>query len=379
VSGSGSLYPLKELPVADEPKRSILLVDDKQANLDGLSGRIEAILADTDVEVRTWVPTGDEDPEAAFRARVDKGTVLVVTDYDLTPIIKGLFGLSIVGWCQTLSIPVGDFSRGNVAALPKEPNLFELRVPAAEEEGAAFIATTFRGFDSIRRGIVDNPGILTERRSLASVLGALLDRSRLESQFAAYMTRLGAANSSLLQQLREFAGPEVPDMGDKVRLLTYVLGHVLQNAILKYPGPILSVKALCAYLATTEAEVGAVTPLFAAAEYKGPFGDGTKLFWRDDVDDVLDGLGGTIKDEQFESFADYNRRAVEVALGRSLANHDCDRCGGVKGGFWCPFTQRPVCERANCSVPASSWIPQGAQLTRVERGFYDEWAPLLGL
>ena len=379
MSESGSPCPPKEPSLAEEPKRSILLVDDKQANLDGLSSSVEAILANTDVDVRTWMPIGDEDPEAAFRAKVDAGTVLVVTDYDLTPSIRGLFGLTIVSWCQTLSIPVGDFSRGNVAALPKEPNLFELRVPADEEEGAAFIATTFRGFDSIRQGIVDHPGILTERRSLASVLGALLDRSRLESQFAAYMTRLGAANSSLLQKLREFAGPEVPDAGDKVRLLTYVLGHVLQNAILKYPGPILSAKALCAYLATTDAEIGAVAPLFAGAGYQGPFGDGAKLFWRDDVDEVLDGLGGPIKDEQFESFADYNRRAVEVALGRSLANHVCDRCGGVKGGFWCPFTQRPVCERATCSVPASSWIPQGAQLTRVERGFYDEWAPLLGL
>lgn len=365
--------------MASKPKQSILLVDDKKANLEDLSGRIEAILADANVEVRTWVPTDDADPEAVFRKKVDAGTVLVVTDYDLTPSIKGFFGLSIVGWCQALSIPVGDFSRGNVAALPQEPNLFELRVPADEEQGAAFIAATFRGFETIRNGIVDQPEILKERRSLASVLAALLGRTWLESQLAAYMTRLGAANSSLLQKLRQFAGHEVPDEEDKVRLLTYVLGHVLLNAILKYPGPILSAKALCAYLATTEAEIDAVAPHFADAEYHGPFRDSARLFWREDVDEILDGLGATVKDEQFASFADYNRRVVEIALGRELATHICDRCNGVKGGFWCPFTQRPVCERADCSVPASSWIPQGAQLTRVERGFYDEWAPLLGL
>lgn len=359
---------------------NLLLIDDVADNLEALRQRLAALMPIAEVEIRTWAPTEDDGPPAdALDARVDEQTALVITDYDLTTSVKGLFGLSIVGWCQKKSIPVGDFSRGNVAALPKEPNLFELRVPSDYEQGAVFVATTFRGFRSLRIGIEGSPALLTERRSLAAVLASLLSRPRLESQFAAYMSRLGASNSALLQQLRNFAGEEQPDDADKIKLLTYVLGHVLYNAILKYPGPILSRHGLCAYMATTTDEADAIEPLFVDARYAGPFGEGDNYFWREDVDRILDSLGGELGDADVESFADLNRRVIEAAIGRALAAHGCDRCGGVKGGFWCPFTARPVCERADCSVPSSSWIPAGAQICRVERDFYDEWAPLLGL
>lgn len=357
---------------------SILLIDDNKTNLDSLAARLQERLPN--VGVRSWWPTeADGSPADAFRRQVDAGTVVVVTDYDLTTTMKGLFGLSIVAWCQKDSIPVGDFSRGNVAALPKEPNLFELRVPSDEAGAVDFITAVYGGFTAIREAIRGRPELRSER-SLAAVLSTILGRPRVESQFAAYMSRLGAANSALLQKLREYAGEQVkPDDEEKIRLLTYVLGHVLSNAVLKYPGPILSLRALCAYLATTADEAVELAALFETARYTGPFGESSNHFWHDDVDAVLDRLGADIVAEQFESFGDFNRHVVEREFGRKLARHECGRCGGVKGGFWCPFTQRPVCERADCSVPASSWIPAGAQLSRVERDFYDEWAPVLGL
>lgn len=359
---------------------NLLLIDDNAENLKSLHERLATLMPAEEAEIKTWVPTENDGPSAeAFKAQINRQTALVITDYDLTTSVKGLFGLSIVGWCQKESIPVGDFSRGNVAALPKEPNLFELRVPSDDEHGAAFIATTFRGFRALSSGIEAAPDLLTKQRSLAAVLASLLARPHLESQFAAYMSRLGAANSALLQHLINFAGGEQPNDTDKIRLLTYVLGHVLCNAILKYPGPLLSIHSLCAYMATTTGEAKAIKQLFSDARYTGPFSEGRSYFWREDVDRVLDGLDGNPSDVDVESFADLNRRLVEMALGRVLAAHDCDRCGGLKGGFWCPFTSRPVCERADCSVPSSSWIPAGAQLCRVERDFYDEWAPLLGL
>jgi len=305
--------------------------------------------------------------------------VLVATDYDLTSTVRGLFGVTIVAWCQQRFIPVGDFSRGNVAALPKEPNLFELRIPTNEAEAARFIVSTFNGFLEIKRGLLDDPDIISSRLSLAAVLASILSRPELESQFTLYMSRLGASNSSLLDQLKLFAGAAQPLVWDKIRLLCYVLGHVLLNAILKYPGPILSEKALCGYVATSEDEAENLFKIFETARFEGPFGHYARYYWRDGVDNKIDELGLALDGDQFETFADFNRGAVERALGRKLDNHDCARCGGVKGGFLCPFTQRPVCLQSDCSVAASSWIPQGAQLCRVERDFYDEWAPLLGL
>jgi hypothetical protein len=358
--------------------RDILLIDDNFHYLLGLEAALNAALDGKGVEIKTWRPSvDDKDPLEKLRTFINDETVLVATDYDLMSTMRGLFGVAIVAWCQQRFIPVGDFSRGNVAALPKEPNLFELRIPPDEAEATRFIVSTFNGFYAIKQGLLDDPRIISSKLSLAAVLATLLSKRELESQFALYMSRLGASNSSLLDQLKLFAGPTQPAISDKVRLLCYVLGHVLLNAILKYPGPILSEKGLCAYIATSDEEAGDLFKIFETAKFEGPFGH--YYYWRDEVDKKIDELGGALDSEQFEMFADFNRGVVERALARKLGNHDCSRCGGVKGGFLCPFTQRPVCLRADCSVAASSWIPQGAQLCRVERDFYDEWAPLLGL
>jgi hypothetical protein len=362
---------------------SILLIDDKVAVLDGLEGQLEGQLP-PEVEVRRWMPAADgDDPEQTFAALVDAETVLVATDYDLTGNgLKGLFGLTIVGWCQTRSIPVGDFSRGHTHDLPDEPNLFELRVPPDDVAGARYIAAAVEGFMKIRAAFAGNASLVEPGQNLATILATILDRPHLDSQFALYMTRLGSANSSLVQRLTDFAEPDAaPSDQDKVQVLTYVLGHVLLNAILKFPGPILSEQALCAYVATSFDECQVLVPLFERAVYAGPFALGARRYWREDVDEIIFGLAGDLGESQFAGFGDFNRAVVEGALGRELAAHACDRtgCGGKKGGFLCPFTNRPVCERGDCSVPSSSWIPRGAQLSRVERDYYDEWAPLLGL
>jgi hypothetical protein len=360
-------------------KPSVLLIDDKEPLLESLQNALARELGDT-AEIKTWRPSeADTDPLEKLATLVDENTVLVATDFDLTSGMRGLFGLTIVGWCQQRSIPVGDFSRGNIANLPKEPSLFELRIPSDEAEGARFIASTFNGLSEIGRMLEADPQIIASKRSLAAVLAALLNKPQIESQFALYMSRLGAANASLLETLKRFIGTTEPPASEKKRLLTYVLGHVLLNAILKYPGPILSEKALCAYVATSDAEASNLFGIFSKAIYAGPFGHTARYYWREDVDETIDELASDIDEEQFEMVGDLNRRAVEKKLGRALATHDCDRCDGHQGGFLCPFTQRPVCLRADCSVAASSWIPQGAQLCRVERVFYDEWAPLLGL
>src|SRR5580700_2219033 len=230
--------PVKPATAQDQARPSILLIDDHQEVLNGLKTALEATLKGEAVDIKAWLPSEkDGDPLKKLEELVDDNTVLVATDYDLTSTVRGLFGLSIVGWCQRRFIPVGDFSRGNVAALPKEPNLFELRVPPSDAEGARFIASTYLGFQTIKNAIRSDKTILTSRLSLAAVLASLLSKGRLESEFALYMTRLGASNSALLEKLKDLNNAD-PSDSDKARLLTYVLGHVLLNAILKYPGPI---------------------------------------------------------------------------------------------------------------------------------------------
>jgi hypothetical protein len=365
---------------------SILLVDDKEEVLVGLREALSTLLPATEVDVRCWQPGSgnDEEPDETFAGKVDDDTVLVATDYDLTGNgMKGLFGLTIVGWCQSRSIPVGDFSRGHTDELPEEPNLFELRVPPTDAEGAEFIASAFRGFQSIRLALKADPEPLASRGgSLAGVLARLLGRPQLDDQFALYMIRLGMANSALVQRLRDSgADSKAPTDVEKIRVLTYVLGHVLLNSVLKFPGPLLSSEALCAYVGAGKPESNVLDEVFSDCRYSGPFSESASYYWREDVDVIIDAAGSALAEQDFDGFGDFNRAALELLLDRELTRHVCERaqCGGRKGGFLCPFTHRPVCERADCSVSSSSWIPQGADLSRVERDYYEEWAPLLGL
>ena len=260
--------------------------------------------------------------------------------------------------------------------------MFELRVPLNEADAVAYIDRMFEGFRRIQEGIEQDSELLTTQRSPAQVLALLLDRKELKSQLGPYFSKPGLFNSSLLDTL---TGGEhkrgSATAAEKTRLLTYILGHVLVNAVLKYPGPILAEGPLCAYLATSPNDIERVAGLFDAARYTGPFDAGERLFWRGDVDEVVERLAQEfeVDDTEYRSFGDYHRAVIDKALSGSMAKHECDRCDGLKGGFWCPFTKRAVCERSDCSSTASSWVPSGAYACRVERVFFDEWSPILGL
>lgn len=361
---------------------SVVLIDDNEEKLNELQRALQLHTDEDNVAIKAWKPTDGEDPYEKFEEIVGDNTVLVVTDYDLTKAgLTGLFGVSIVSWCQARFIPAGDFSRGNQTSLPSEPNLFELRVPTDIEEAARYTTTMFRGFRDLRNRLDNGTVDFTSVRSPAEVLAAAIGRPTLESQLALYMSLLGAANASLLDSLRKALSQkeQIPD-SEKILLLSYVIGHVLANAVMRYPGPILSEKALCAYLATGNEERAALREIFVAeASYDGPFSAGTQFYWRDKVDSVIARHAPSIGDAAFETSGEFNRAVIEKILKRPLAKHQCTRCTGVKGGYLCPFTERPVCERSDCSVAANSWIPPGADLCRVERDFYEEWAPLLGL
>lgn len=363
-----------------KPIPSLLLVDDDVALLEALAQDLEKRLSDIAVDVRRWVPSGaDNNPMEKLAELADDSTVLIVTDWDLTTQGQtGFFGPTVVGWSQQRAIPVGDFSRKTVDALPKDPNFFELRVPN-DNRAAAFIEQAFRGFHTIGSAVLDHPETFLPLRSPAAVLATVLGRPEVESQLTLYSPQLGSASGALLNRVLATAPETIePDKLEKLRLLAYVSGHVLFNAVLKYPGPILDRQSLCSYFGAANGATDKLAEVFASARYTGPFAGNDDYFWRDAIDDRLDELAGDATVEG-ETVGEVNRAIVENAIGETLPRHDCKRCAGQNGGFHCPFTQRPVCIRGDCSIGSSSWIPDGARVCRVEYDFYEEWAPLLGL
>jgi hypothetical protein len=361
--------------------QSILLVDDRENLLQGLVAELRLIVSPDEVEIRTWVPANsDIDVRSVFDAYVDEETVLVITDYDLTQGQTGLFGSSIVAWCQAKGIPVGDFSRGNPGNLPKEPDLFELRVPSEQGQAAPYIACVFRGFRDIRAALLLRPALVNDLKSPTAVLAGLLDRPDLEGQFALYGMRMGVANAGLMDRILRAGSDQPPDVSVKISFLTYIIGHLLLNSILKFSGPILSLQALCAYFGADASEGPRLADFFVDAVYAGPFSGEGRFFWLSKVDEKIDDFAsGTDDFGGLDSIGAYNRAAVEQELAGVLARHGCGRCNGENGGFICPFTSRVVCQRPDCSVGASNWIPAGARLCRIERDFYEEWAPILGM
>lgn len=359
---------------------TILLIDDKTDFLHELETALKARLPD--VNIVPWAPKDDEKPKTKFEEFYKNNDIrLVITDYDLTesgPL--GFFGATVVDWCHEKAIPVGDFSRGRQESLPTEPNLFELRVPViSNDEAADYIAAVFSGFESIRLAI-SSDATLTKRRSPTSALAALLGVKNDESQFSQYGTRYGGANSALAGRLfKTVSETKTPSDADKAAILSYIVGHLLLNAVLKFPGPIINKVALSAYLGISQTELNAVTPLFSDAAYRGPFMELGPYFWTGKVDTVLASIAPS-DGQEYETLGEMQRTVLEVKIGRKLARPEgCNRCQGKNGGFLCPFTSRTVCQRADCSVTSSVWIPPGARLSRIERDFYDEWAPILGM
>ena len=357
---------------------TVLLVDDDADGLASFAAALESQLGGQ-AAVRCWRPTPDDMPlEDAFADLADASTALVVTDYDLTTSIGGFFGPSIIGWCQSRAIPVADFSRAHADSRPKAPNLFELRVPADDANGSALAACLLRGFETIRARVAEARLLDASDSPLSTTLADVLQRPEVEIELAPYFRDLGASNSALFETIAQGVHHDTSLTELKGRLLTYILGHVLWNAILRYPGVLLSADALCAYFGTSTDDETDLSVLFDSARYTGPFGDSYPWFWRHAVDLTIQTFADPT-DDVVVSFDQHNRSAAESALARPLAGHLCERCDGTRGGFWCPFTSRPVCDRPDCSTPESSWIPAGAYLARVERDYHDEWTPFLGL
>jgi hypothetical protein len=241
-------------------------------------------------------------------------------------------------------------------------------------------SSNYHGFRDVRRAI-DEGAELLKRRSPAAVLAEILGVRDAESQFALYAGRLAPTTGALMEKLSSKAlSSTAPDDDEKRGLLTYIVGHLLLNAVLRFPGPILPLRALMPYVGCDDSEDAAVSPRFSGAAYVGPFSELDRFFWLSKVDETLKDLGaGMPADFNADTVGAFNREILRQKLNRELNRHGCPRCEGVNGGYICPFTNKTVCQRTDCSVGSNSWILQDARLCRIERDFYDEWAPILGM
>ena len=261
----------------------LLLIDDDAGQLGELRKEIEKLLAGgRTVDIDVWQPAKGEVIRDKLVEKLNVRPTLVVTDHDLTeggP--AGMMGGSVISWCRAHAIPVGDYSRKLQDEL-EEPELFDFRFPSEPDAAAVFIVDILNGFDDLAHALATRDPA-TDADSWSLTLATLLGREGAASSFSLYSVRTGASHAGIIERLTN----QLEEAEARRLLATYVLGHLLYNGILRYPGPILSDLALCSYLAVADERVNTVAGLFEVARYQGPFGSGLRFFWQEDVDDAL--------------------------------------------------------------------------------------------
>ena len=355
-------------------KPRILLIEDNSEQMSKRLSALEKVLDDQDVCIDSWQPgqDGEDDYEAILQAKLKSRPTLVATDHALEE--GGAHGFrsgSVITACRREAIPVGNYSRTPV--LLEEPNLFLFRFDDDPDEAAAQIAEIYSGFLELGQKINDDS--LSERKGWSRTLARLLGREDMAASFSLYSARnVGSFSTTIGHLEKTFSTDEA------VRILeVYLIGHLLRNGILTFPGPIMDEFALCSYLACADDRAPELKKTFANARYLGPFGSTRFYFWQDDVDDLLEDMADELDAEGESDLSDDEFRREIVSSRFDPGTHDCTRCNGTRGGFRCPYTKRSVCDRKDCSAASSSWIPTGAHLSRVEREYYERHAPLLGL
>lgn len=352
-------------------KPILLLIDDDTRQLDALESAVRKAVGESALEIRRWQPSRDEGPVGdSIAAALAPRPTLVVTDHDLGESgPAGLRGATIISRCRAAAIPVGVYSRHLPDEL-EEPDLFNFVFESDAELAADAIANIVLGFHQLS-ALLSARDETEDHDSWSSTLANLLGQPQASNSFSLYSVRTGASHHGLIESLMKERGVEVA----RHILETYVLGHLLKNSILRYPGPLLDGPTLCSYLAVSDACEAELTELFKACAYDGPFSQLRRFFWHQLVEDQLFEMGG----DNFDIDDAFQRRALLAASLKDPGLHPCDHCDGDRGGYRCPYIDRTVCDLPQCSVPTSSWIPQGAYLSRADRDYYDRLSPLLGL
>ena len=358
-------------------KDSILLIDDNAEKLDKVSSVLSKKLKPKGVEVRNWIPSIENfNSIENIDNMLKRNPILVVTNYGLPGGLKNVYGPAVVNSCKANLIPVGEFSNQVNLDFLQKPNLFDIRISCESREIPTYITHIYSGFKTIRKFLDTSTGILNSNLHLSEIIAGILGRKELHYEFYRYTENMDRAGNNLFIYMTEHSNSTNSSKQKVLKnMLSYVIGHLILNSILKFPGPIISENALCSYLSIKKPTDGTLSKVFAKAKYKGPFSKLDQYYWRRDVDTILYNKSANINGD-YPGEGAYNR-AILNNLGVPVEAFNCKKCSGDRGGYFCPFTKKTVCADTSCSVSTEGWVTLGADLCRIERNFHDKWSPLL--
>lgn len=293
---------------------------------------------------------------------------LIVVDHDLSQLKSSLSESIVTAAAHELAIPVCRYHRRSSAA-PKQASNWELNsnIFAIDVDfNGALPRTLLDALDGFKELQTRYENLDPKIRSNgpAVVLATILDKPGLATHFSLYTSGISFLNDPLIVSQHQDDKTARKEM--LAKRIPYVLGYWLYNSILKFPGIILNEEAAASYLdiATNDFLLPDVAAFFQDARYRGPFSNSGTYWWRAILDDMLD-------DEDAHEYL--KNHECPATVNRSK----CSRSGATPAGYYDLFTKKPISKDA--SVGSLSWIPQGADLARVDKERYEELAPILNL
>ena len=375
-----------------EKTNEILLVEDRENVRDKITSSIKSVEASQVVHTITSENVDDftiSDSKSlelciAECLREDFRNVgLIIVDHDLSQLGSGLSESAITAAAHSLAIPICRYHRrvGNRSMLE---HLWELnsRVYAIDYIGQfdfeedepkfpRFVLNILKGFNEIASRLSGLPSEV-KKLGVAAAMATILDRPELEDYFSAYAIGVSFLNDILIIQkaLREHnisSDPDAPE--EQVNKRTaYILGYWLYNFVLQFPGVLLNDTATASYVDIEPGEFNtneSIRDCLSEAKYDGPFSSYDNYWWRPVIDDLLIENG--------------NRNELLASCGldaHAIARCKCSVSDSPPAGYYDLSSGEPISKEY--SIGGLSWVPPGADLTRINKERYDELEPILG-
>jgi hypothetical protein len=293
-----------------------------------------------------------------------KNVDLIVTDVNLSEIesYKGLSAEVVEEVGRKLLIPVCIYSAKVGSDTDRIQEVIDttiwLKSPAKSPEMIQEIIELYNGFTLIKKSY-NRLNSKQKSETPAQMLSRLLHKPQYSDRFALY----GLGN----QAFGSFS-PKKPNFKSKLNSIPYLLAHWLLVSILKFPGVLLNKVAAASYLdiSPEDFEDIKIRNVFKTASYKGPFSNLQDFWWRYELDNII----GRNKSSS-------GLELVQKKISKNIKPCKCNVDPNLNAGYYCIITDRPVSmEKSTSEI---SWIPKGADLTRVSIPIYNKLKPWIGI
>ena len=369
----------------------ILLIDDKDEmtnsigealNKEGFKGEIIKWSPQNIDELRKLYNQNKKDEESNAdediwsRAMKSLDIDMVVVDHDLSSLDNIRISESaIANACNILNIPVCTYHRKPPTITPSQTItrkinqtrsfsiILDLDKPNNYEETAKEIINIFEGFESLKQKY-NQLEASDKQEGPAKILAVILGDKDLEALLARYLANAIVASDILDNKnlMNDDEQNEDSYLDDRV---PYILGNWLYNTILSFPGLILNDVATASYVDVDYEDFKKNLEYFEKARYKEIFSKNKPYWWRFRLDDLL-------LENNFSNGVEY-LESKEV----SVKHCKCSVSNESPAGYYCIATHQPI--SYDKSKGNLSWVPEGADLTRLETSTYKKLAPIMGI